>query len=245
MNLLLLLPEECAGGARYRVDGDRARHLERVLRAGPGDEVRVGLLGRALGRGRVVAVGDGHATLDCEFDAAAPPVPPFTLVLAMPRPKALKRLLPAVASLGLRSIVLMNAARVEKPYFATHLLEPGARRALLFEGMMQGRRVHEPEVVVEPLFRPFVEDRLGALAEGALRLVAHPGARPLAEVEVARDREVVACVGPEGGFVPFELDLLEAQGFAPVSLGDAPLRSDVACVALMAQIDLLRRQARA
>lgn len=107
---------------------------------------------------------------------------------------------------------------------------------------MQARCTREPAVTVEPLFKPFVEDRLPAFTTGATRLVAHPGAdRPLASLRLAPDERVVLAVGPEGGWIPFEVDALRTAGFTPVSMGERTLRVETACVALLAQIDLLRR----
>ena len=43
------------------------------------------------------------------------------------------------------------------------------------------------------------------------------------------------------GFVPFEIEALSTAGFTPVSMGERTLRVDTATIALLAQIDLLRR----
>jgi 16S rRNA (uracil1498-N3)-methyltransferase len=42
------------------------------------------------------------------------------------------------------------------------------------------------------------------------------------------------AVGPEGGWNDFELGLLEAHGFQRFSLGWQTLRTDTACIALLA-----------
>jgi RsmE family RNA methyltransferase len=39
---------------------------------------------------------------------------------------------------------------------------------------------------------------------------------------------VVLAIGPDGGWVPFEIDLLARCGFVPVSLGPRVLRVEVA-----------------
>ncbi len=241
MNLLLLEEHERVAGPRFRVDGSRARHVREVLRAAPGDTLRVGVLEGPVGTATLVAVGEGEVVLDAELDGAPPPRAPVDLVLAIPRPKMLARLLPQIAALGVDRLVLLRTWRVAKPYLTADVLEARVHRPLLLEGLAQGRRTRLPRVTVAPLFRPFVEDELPALAAGALRLVAHPGApRSFAEVGLARDARVVLVVGPEGGLLPFEVELLGAAGFAAVSLGDATLRTDTACVAALAQLALVR-----
>lgn len=89
-------------------------------------------------------------------------------------------------------------------------------------------------------FRPLVEDELDGLSDAATRLVAEPGAPSLA-AEPGPDR-VLPAVGPEGGWVPFELELLHQHGFRPLSLGPRTLRSDTACIAAIAVAQSCRLQ---
>jgi RsmE family RNA methyltransferase len=242
VNLILLTEADRVAGTRFRVDGRRAAHLAEVLRAEPGRSLRVGLLGGPRGSARLVASEPGSAELECAFEEAPPPRPRTDLVLAIPRAKSLRKLLPEVAALGIDRLVLLRTWRVAKPYLTQTILHPAEHRPLLHEGLMQARSTQEPSVAVEPLFKPFVEDRLPAFAAGAVRLVAHPGAeRTLASVAVAPEDRVVLAVGPEGGFVPYEVEAFAAAGFTPVSMGERTLRVETACVALLAQIELLRK----
>jgi RsmE family RNA methyltransferase len=242
VNLILLFDDDPRDGRRVTIRGARAAHVREVLRAEPGRELRVGLLDGPLGRGRVVASTADAVVLDCEFDAEPPPRPLVDLVLAVPRPKSLVKLWPEIAALGADRAVLLRTWRVAKPYLAAKALDPATYRPLLHDGMMQARTTREPRVAVEPLFRPWAEDRAKEFVGDALALVAHPtAATPLADVRVAATRRVVLAVGPEGGFVPFEVETLERAGFRAVSMGARTLRVETAVVALLAQIDLLRR----
>ncbi len=243
MNLVLLEESDRAAGPRFRVEGARARHVREVLGAQPGRELRVGLLEGPLGTGRVVAVADDAVEFDCAFETEPPPRPLVDLLLAVPRPKSLVKLWPEIAALGVDRVVLLRTWRVAKPYLTARALDPALYRPLLHEGLMQAKSTREPRVSFEPLFKPWVEDRAPALVEGALALAAHPAAgRPLASVAVAPGRRVVLAVGPEGGFIPYEVDALRRAGFEPVSMGERTLRVETAVVALLAQIDLLRRR---
>ena len=245
MNLLLLEPSDSAGDGRYRVSGRRAAHAREVLRAEAGRELRVGLLEGPLGRGRVVSSTDETLVLDCEFDADTPPRALVDLLLAVPRPKSLLKLWPEIAALGVDRVVLLRTWRVGKPYLTARSLDAAVYRPLLREGMMQAKTTREPRVSVEPLFKPWAEDRAREFVGDALALVAHPIAQaPLAGVRVEPQRRVALAVGPEGGFIPYEVEALQRAGFAPVSMGERTLRVETAVVALLAQIDLLRRVTR-
>src|SRR5437867_13280677 len=101
MNLILLEERDRRTGSRFRLDGDRARHVREVLRAEPGRALRVGLLEGPLGTAEVVSLGESSVEIECAFEAAPPPRPPLDLVLAIPRPKSLRKLLPEVAAPGL------------------------------------------------------------------------------------------------------------------------------------------------
>ena len=162
-------------------------------------------------------------TLDAEPPARAG----VSLVLAMPRPKALRRVIPAVASLGVDRVVLVNAARVEKSYFDSKVLAPAFLDGLVDLGLEQARDTRLPRIEVRERFRPFVEDELDGWAGDSVRLVPHPVARA-ALPRVDADRPVTLAIGPDGGWVPFEVELLERVGFTPVSLGARVLRVEVA-----------------
>jgi RsmE family RNA methyltransferase len=132
--------------------------------------------------------------------------------------------------------MLSNAAKVERCYFDTHLLDPKHVRARLLDGLAQARDTRLPRVSVHRSFRKLVEDELPSLVQGAIRLVADVGveyaAPPLraACAGAGPDDRVLVAIGPEGGWVDFERGLLTANGFRPVSLGPRVLRSDIACV---------------
>lgn len=225
MNLLLLEPGDFAGDGTVRLVGRRLEHVHRVLAPEPGRALRVGVLGGRIGTARVAALSMDELVLDPpSLTEDPPPRAGLDLLLAVPRPKALAKLLPVVASLGVDRLVLVNAARVEKSYFTAGVLEPASIGELLRLGLEQARDTVLPEVLVRPLFRPFVEDECDAvLADADVRLVAHP---PASEPCPRRGeaRRVAIAVGPEGGWVPFEIELLGARGFRPVGIGPRVLR---------------------
>lgn len=223
MNLLLLRDEDFLPDGTARLTGRRLLHAREVLRAAAGDALRVGRLGGLTGTGVVLRLDETELLLRCDLAQPPPARPGVDLLLAIPRPKALRKVLPAAASLGVDRIVLVNAARVEKSYFDSKVL--AQVEELLTLGLEQGRDTRLPEVLLRERFRPFVEDELdSAFPEGA-RLLAHPVAQAGAPRVAGR---AVVAIGPEGGWVNFEVRLLEAHGFAPFSLGPRPLRVEVA-----------------
>src|SRR5690606_28312505 len=100
------------------------------------------------------------AELQVEFQQPPPAKLPLTLLLALPRPKMLKRVLQTVASMGVPRLVLLNSYRVEKSFWQTPFLTPEAIREQLILGLEQSRDTVLPEVWIEKRFKPFVEDQL-------------------------------------------------------------------------------------
>ncbi len=236
MNLILLEPGETQASGEVHLSDARAAHIRSVLRATPGQSVRVGITDGPLGTGVVTRTTADGVTLACAFEATIPAAPLVDLLLAVPRPKILRRLWAQVAALGVGRIVLTNAARVERNYFDTHLLEPAHYRPLLVEGLQQARDTRLPQVSVHRQFRVLVEDDLDVVCPTGVRIVAQPGdTTPVnAAVGTRGDGRVLLAVGPEGGWNAFERELLASRGFVPVGMGARVLRSDTACVALLA-----------
>ncbi len=231
MNLLLFAPGECTAGGHLRLTDRRATHLRQVLQAKPGDEVQVGAIGGGIGRGIITAIDRHSVELRVTLSSPPPPKLPVTLLLALPRPKMLRRILRAAAEFGAAEIHLLNSFRVEKSYWQTPVLAPATVRDYLLQGLEQARDTLLPPVHLHTRFKPFVEDQLPGLLAGRDALLAHPGDAPLAPTGLERD--TVLVVGPEGGFIPYEVEKLLAAGCRQVSLGPRILRVENAVAALL------------
>lgn len=235
MNLILFEKDEINPDWRVSLTGKRARHVREVLKAAEGGRIRIGVVDGPVGTATVTE-SNGEIRLQCTLDGGVPPVPRADVLLAMPRPKVMNRLWPVLASLGVGRILISNAWKTERNYFDTHVLEAAHIRAGLIEGLQQARDTRLPQVSVHRQFRKLIEDELDAFGPYAAKLAAHPGAGAFpAETLAALPREgrVLLAVGPEGGWTPFELELLEAHGFEAVSWGPRALRTDTACAVLL------------
>ena len=236
MNLILLDQRDRVDADRFTLADGRAGHLLDVLRVTPGRTIRVGLLDGPFGTATVEGIEAGRVMLRCTFDAALPSSPRVDLLLALPRPKVMRRLWAQLSALGVGQIVLTNAERVERHYFDTHVLEEACYQPLLIEGLQQARDTRLPRVSIHRQFKILVEDTLDALFPAGVRLVADPSATTSLTDAIAANQpqRVLLAVGPEGGWNAFELALLEKHGFTRVGIGPRTLRVDTACTALLA-----------
>jgi RsmE family RNA methyltransferase len=239
MNLILLHSHEPDSAGRVRLDGERAEHIRSVLRATPGKPLKIGLLNGPLGRGTVESIEDKEVVLLCEFEEKTPSRPSVDLLLALPRPKVMKRLWAQLAALGVGRIILTNAEKVERCYFDSHVLEPDFYNARLIEGLQQAGDTRLPDVCIVKQLKPFLEtEKFPTIGN---RLLADPsGTRTVFQcLENNTSQRSCLAVGPEGGWTPYELELFVAHGFQAFNVGSRILRTDTACVALLSLLTLL------
>jgi len=242
MNLILLDPEEIRDG-EAALTGRRAAHVIGVLGARPGDTLRVGVVRGARGTAEVLAAGAGAVRLRVALEAAPAPRPPVDLLLAVPRPKVLRRVLRTLAAAGVGRVDLVNAWRVDKSYLLSAALAPAEVEAQLRLGAEQGASPWVPEHAVHPRLMPWLDEVLPARDPAERRVLAHPRAAAPLEgvVPPGTPGRVLVAVGPEGGWIPREVATFEARGFATCHLGEAVLDVAPAVASLLGQLALLRR----
>ncbi|MCA8956079.1 MAG: 16S rRNA (uracil(1498)-N(3))-methyltransferase [Planctomycetes bacterium] len=211
--------------------------MQQVLRAATGDTLRIGILDGPQGVAHIDALAPDAVHCRCAFDAHTEPRPTDALVLAIPRPNIAERCLAHAAALGFGTIVLVRTQRVEKSHLDARVLQPESIRRHLISGLEQARRTHLPAVHVERRFRPFVEDRLDALLPPTNRVLAHPDAtQEVTALDLLRGAPLTLAIGPEGGFIPHETELLTGRGFTAARAGLHPLRVETALAFVTGQL---------
>ena len=239
MNLLLVEPAELHDDGRAIIGDRRAVHLRGVLGAKPGSVVRAGVLGGGIGTAEVLS--DDGTAIALRFSATevAPPQLEIELVLAVPRPKVLSRVIEACAAFGVCRIDLTNAWRVDKSYLRSPRLAAPALALAARLGAEQGATTHVPEIHVHERLMSLLDERFAARGT-ADRLIAHPGAPPIERTVTSRTPTIIA-IGPEGGWIERELETFVARGFKPVSIGTPILRVETAVAAVLGQLLVLDR----
>ena len=236
MNLILLAPDDIRHERLACLrDPRRLRHLNEVHRVRVGDTLSLGVAGGGIGRGELtrLTATEAHFTLD-GLDTRPPPPLPVHLVLALPRPRMLARSLEHVTAMGVKQITLLHTQRVEKSYWQSPELSPEKIQHHLMLGLEQARDTLFPEVNLAKGFRPFIEERLPTLLTGRRGLVAHPGMPQACPTGLTEPS--VLLIGPEGGFIPYEVERLQDAGCEGIHLGSRILRVETAVVALLARL---------
>jgi len=243
VNRILFEKEEVSDGIAA-FDDVRAEHVLNVLHGEVGQVLRTGEVDGPIGTSEILEISRPTSP------AARPVVkvrcchvgksmsPWVNLILAPPRPRVMKRLLPQLATMGVGRIFLVGAKKVEKDFWGATLLKPENYRPLLVDGLMQAGTSVLPTLETRRNFRKFVNEEIDALFGAGPRIVAHPygDKAPVAASPDPRYPSLLLAVGPEGGWTDDEVALLESRGFARYSLGARILRTDTATIALLARL---------
>ena len=253
MNRILFETDEIRDGVAT-FGGVRAEHVMNVLHGEVGQVLKTGEINGPIGTSVITgisclpsSVSSPEITVACSHTERSLQ-PWIDLILAPPRPRVLKRLLPQLATMGVGRIFLVGAKKVEKDFWGATLLKEENYRPLLIDGLMQAGTSILPTLETRRNFRKFVKEELDGLWPEAKRIVAHPYTVPSASSPTGADTDrlsstgrrdgdgTVLAVGPEGGWTDEEVALLEEHGFARYSLGSRILRTDTATIALLAQL---------
>ncbi|GAB3486054.1 16S rRNA (uracil(1498)-N(3))-methyltransferase [Marinomonas epiphytica] len=236
MNLILLDPTRVSASGQYWLNERQVTHLAKVVKAKNGDSLRVGELGGKMGEGIFVeACGEVPPHIHKVALHQSPPDPlPITLVMALPRPNMLKRTLHNMTAMGVKEIVLVHSAKVEKSYWQSPVLKPESLRLCLLEGLEQAKDTVLPKLTLVPRFRPFVEDQLPALLKDKLGLLAHPYRAEKCPIDI--QEPCVLALGPEGGWNDFEVSKWLEAGMQSVQLGERILKVETVVPVLLSRL---------
>ncbi len=235
MNLVLFSNSDFIGDNLVSIhDARRLQHITHIHQITLGEYLNVGLINGMMGKGKVVVHTADEIQLEVSLSQQPPIALPITLILALPRPKMLKRTLQTIATLGVKNIYLINSYRVEKSYWQTPLLSEDAIQEHLILGLEQGCDTIVPKVSLIKRFKPFVEDNLKEIVGTSRALVAHPYTDTPCPAQI--NYAITLAIGPEGGFIPYEIDLLEKCGFTPVNLGKRIMRVETVVPYLLGRL---------
>lgn len=234
MNLILLFKNDFVSPDTVSLKGQRFEHLRKILRVDQGTCVKVGLLDGLLGTGEVTELNSDNIKLRVKLCNEPPEALPLTLICALQRPQTMKKVLQATIAYGVKKIYFIHSRKVEKSYWCSPLLEEESLRKHVILGLEQSCDTVLPEIHFRQQFKPFVEDELANIVGDSIGITAHPMGAEACPAQVTKP--VTLCVGPEGGFTDYEIEMLAAHGCPAVHLGTRPLRTEFAICALLGRL---------
>ena len=236
MNIILFHSKETSGNSIVFED-DRAKHIVKVLRLSVGDKIQVGLINDKIGYGVIADISRKQPYMvRVLFTLEQEPVAPskVDLLLALPRPIMLKRILSQATSLGVKHFYVVNASRVEKSYWDSKIIHASSCFDYFLKGLSQSVDTMLPHVRFFRSFNSFLRTDLTAIIKKYDNLfIADP--RYDEAIRISCDEQQgrsLLAIGPEGGWLDNELDLMMERGFRGIGLGSRILRVDTAVIAL-------------
>ena len=234
MNVLLLPSTAFNNHTAVISDSAQLRHIQHVLSLQIGDRLKIGELGGNLGVATVAKLDVNHCVLtDVALDKSPPAKLDLTVIVALPRPKVLRRLVLDMTAMGVGHIIFINSYRTDKSYWGSPLLT--RLDEFVQDGLQQGVDSVPPKISLAKRFKPFVQDELPSLITTPhSALVAHPYAPVHFNEQISKHGlPKVLIIGAEGGFIPYEIELLASVGVGAVSVGERILRTESAVNALL------------
>ena len=223
MNIVLLDPRQTETELWSITSTRQLEHLQQHLQIQVGDTLKVGIREGQRYLTEIVEISEKAARLKPLQEEAVPEKLPVTLIVALPRPKVLRRLIMDSVTLGVEKIILLHSYRVDKSYWQTPFLQQLNHYIEL--GLEQAGDTVAPKIELYKRFKPFVEDILpGLISTDCPAYVAHPYAEQAMPFAIEHPCTIV--IGPEGGFIPYEVDLLIKNGCQAVSLGNRIIRTE-------------------
>ncbi|WP_159516481.1 16S rRNA (uracil(1498)-N(3))-methyltransferase [Acinetobacter sp. 18QD2AZ41W] len=223
MNIVLLDHRQTQSDLWTISSKRQLEHLQQHVQIQVGDTLKVGVLEGQRYLTEIVEISEKAVRLKPLQEDAIPKKLPVTLIVALPRPKVLRRLIMDSVTLGVEKIILLHSYRVDKSYWQTPFLQQLNHYIEL--GLEQAGDTIAPKIELYKRFKPFVEDILpGLITADRPAYVAHPYAKQ--SMPFAIPHPCTMIIGPEGGFIPYEVDLLVKNGCQAVSLGNRILRTE-------------------
>ena len=214
---------------------ERADHIISVLKLSCGDKVRVNCINGLKGSATIFSINGRKVHLKCELKKESNRST-IDLIIAMPRPKVMKRLWAQIAAIGVNRVFIINSQRVEQSYFDSHVLKFDNYHRLLIEGLSQSGESHIPEVKIYNKFNSLFDDITYINYSNHLKLLANPFAKFTIYDKSKIIKEfgkILIAIGPEGGWVQSEMASFTKNKFEQVTLGKRVLRSDTAVIGLL------------
>lgn len=250
MNLISLNETDFLSSDSVCLADRRFDHIQRVLNAQVGQRLRVGLIGGNLGWGQILRITPRQVELKVELNQPAPKPANVEIIMALPRPKSLPRIVQTLTTLGVKRVAFINTWKVEKYYWCSDYTSEKVLNQAMVLGLEQAVDTIPLEMEFYRLFKPFVEDHLNTWTGdcGNSKYLCHPYPiepnnqdcpGPIVASQTHRNIPLnvtkVLALGPEGGFIDYEVEKFIGQGFKLYSWGPRILKLETALAALVSR----------
>lgn len=231
-------------------DDERYLHITKILKLKTGDFFKAGIINSELGRAQIKDITEKRIIFDFISTEKPHPLYPLHLILGIPRPIQLKRLLKDVSTLGVSSIHLVGTVLGEKSYITSSLIANGEITKYLIEGASQAGSTLLPSYSIYSSLNKALgqEGKWGeddVNDENIVRLlfdVENEEMRYNSKDKIPLicdskgEKQIVLAIGSERGWARSERELFKKYNFATVTLGHRIMRCETATIAALSYV---------
>ncbi len=224
---------------------DEFQHQIKVLRRRTGDQIDFFDGRGGCFQGRITTIEKRNKWYQAEITESRifDQTPPLHLLVALPRNSKLDSIIQKSVELGVTMITPLVTTRTTVRLETEKKLKTRKEhwQRIAVASMKQSGNPYLPEIN-----RPKKIEELNSELKRNFplkQIVFHPAAKnlqSLAEFNITRNDTVVIALGPEGGFSPDEIALLDSIGFVAAGLGERILRLETAVVAALTLVQYFR-----
>lgn len=246
MNALVLFPEDLSADGGIAFDGERAVSFIREQNPVVGQQVRVAVLRQARFMATVLEVGEQVVRLASGSPEKVLARVPLTLVMAVPRPQTVKKVISLAVQAGVDAVYFVRSHLTVPSYLQSHSLRPEDLQQEVIKALEQVWDSHPPHVEVIDRMGRFFDQQLPLLISGngpvALFLGEPLDGRTCSLGDAMRAgpfHRAVLAIGPEKGWSASEQEGFAAAGFSLVHLGEREYRVETALAFFIGQLQIL------
>lgn len=244
MNLILLFQHEIDNNQHTTLTDRRAQHICKIIKPQIGQSLNIGIVDGGIGKAEVLDISSTEVTLGLTgIPTQTPPKQlDISLFIALPRPKVARRIIQLCSECGVKELHFINSYRVEKSFWQSPLLSQEKIAQQLLLGLEQSKDTIIPTVSMHKRFKPFVEDQLSELIKNKTALLAHPYHatinfdKDLEQLDALRKQALAIVIGPEGGFIPYEIELLQSMGLTTLGIDERIYRVETVIPLLIGKL---------
>ena len=230
MNIILFQNKDFNPDGTISIKDSRIDHILKVLKLSRGDLIKSGLKNGLIGKSKIIEISEKEIRLLPNFTEEPPKPLEVTLIIALPRPKAARRIIYTAAAMGIKKIYLINSSRVEKSYWQSPYLKENEIKRQIIKGLEQGFDTIFPQIIKHERFKPFAEDILPRILKKEKGYLLSPYSKQNFPKNPEKKPSAL-IIGPEGGFIPYENEKLEQAGADSFKLGERIMRVETSVTA--------------
>ncbi|CRG93801.1 RNA methyltransferase, putative [Plasmodium gallinaceum] len=251
MNLILISSKciyEINNEFFFRTDDRQTNHLKSILKVQLNQHVKVGVINKGKGEGIIIEENKNYYVIKLlspiHLEKPESRFIPIDVVICIPRPKILNKMLQQLSSVGVKKIIIVFSEYSNKSYESSKIFRNEEIKYALQLGLEQAMCTQFPETYIHYSFNSFFMNIQKYADDNTIKLCAHTDIKTNTtsnEFSILNKEEgkILLMLGCERGFSDLEIYLIKKLGFNFLYLTERILKCETAILIIIGQLLLL------